>query len=318
MRVVAACHRYHPVPGGSEKIAQILAEASARAGHHVTVVTQAEPGVPAREELHGVEVIRLPMRVRRGIRFPHRYLQTLRALNPDLLHVHGNRIWCADFYLPVARLFPWAQLGTGHGFYQVRGQPPSVGRLVLRALLPPGPRGAGRLRLRYGARAQPALGVGVSPLQARADPAGRGHDGVPGAFPCSGGGPTLLGVAGAPRGGLCGWILPEQARGPAHRCRRRGRLGLGPGRDRARSPELPLFDGRLRGTGQADGRGAGDPRCGPTARGDRLDPGGGRHRPRERVPKGSGWSSRKRWRPGGRSSRSRPARLARWQRQAEV
>ncbi len=118
MRIVAACHRYSPVPGGSEKIAQILAEAAARAGHRVTVVTQAEPGTPAREELNAVEVLRLPMRIRGGIRFPQQYLRTLRALAPDLLHVHGNRIWCADFYLPFARLFPWAQVGTGHGFYQ--------------------------------------------------------------------------------------------------------------------------------------------------------------------------------------------------------
>lgn len=118
MRVVAACHRYHPVPGGSEKIAQILAEAAARAGHHVTVVTQAEPGVPYREHLNGVDIVRLTMRRYAGVRFPQGYLRTLRGLAPDLLHVHGNRIWCADFYLPVARLFPWAQLGTGHGFYQ--------------------------------------------------------------------------------------------------------------------------------------------------------------------------------------------------------
>jgi glycosyltransferase involved in cell wall biosynthesis len=118
VRVVAACHRYHPVPGGSEKIAQILAEAAAHAGHRVTVVTQAEPGVPPTEDLNGVEVLRLPMRRAGGIRFPQGYLRTLRRLAPDVLHVHGNRIWDADFYLPFARLFPWAQLGTGHGFYQ--------------------------------------------------------------------------------------------------------------------------------------------------------------------------------------------------------
>jgi glycosyltransferase involved in cell wall biosynthesis len=118
VRVVGACHRYYPVPGGSEKIAQILAEASARAGHHVTVVTQAEPGSPPREELNGVEIRRLPMRLHGGVRFPQGYLRTLRALAPDLLHVHGNRIWCADFYLPFSRIFRWAQLGTGHGFYQ--------------------------------------------------------------------------------------------------------------------------------------------------------------------------------------------------------
>lgn len=118
MRVVLACHRYHPVPGGSERIAQLLAEAAARAGHDVTVVTQGEPGLPERERHQGVDVRRLRMRHVDGVRVPVAYLRTLRSLEADVFHLHGNRIWCADFYLPAAGLFAWPQLGTGHGFYQ--------------------------------------------------------------------------------------------------------------------------------------------------------------------------------------------------------
>jgi len=121
--VVHACHRYHPVPGGSERIAQVLAEGTARRGHRVTVITQAEPGVPDREEVGGVEVVRLRMRRYGGIRFPVGYHRALRATHGDLFHLHGNRIWCADFYLPLARLYGWPQVGTGHGFYQYANDP---------------------------------------------------------------------------------------------------------------------------------------------------------------------------------------------------
>ncbi len=118
MRVVLACHRYHPVPGGSERIAQLLAEAAARAGHSATVVTQQEPASAEREQLNGVEIRRLRMRRVGGVRVPVGYHRLLRELGGDVFHLHGNRIWCADFYLPLAGLYPWPQLGTGHGFYQ--------------------------------------------------------------------------------------------------------------------------------------------------------------------------------------------------------
>ncbi|MCI4340219.1 MAG: glycosyltransferase family 4 protein, partial [Thermoplasmata archaeon] len=103
--------------------AQVLAEGAVRRGHRVTMITQAEPGVPDREVVGGVEVVRLPIRLRGGIRFPTGYHAALRATRGDVFHLHGNRIWCADFYLPFARRFGWAQLGTGHGFYQYENDP---------------------------------------------------------------------------------------------------------------------------------------------------------------------------------------------------
>ena len=150
MHVVHACHRYHPVPGGSERIAQVLAEGTVRRGHRVTMITQAEPGAPAREQIGGVEVVRLPMRVHGGIRFPVGYHRALRATGGDVFHLHGNRIWCADFYLPFAHLYDWHQLGTGHGFYQYANDPKPWDRWVLRAVLSPGAFGPGPLRVRHG------------------------------------------------------------------------------------------------------------------------------------------------------------------------
>jgi glycosyltransferase involved in cell wall biosynthesis len=123
VHVVLACHRYAPVPGGSERIAQLVAEGAAKRGHTVTLVTQREAGVPDEEELNGVRVVRLSMRHVGGIRVPKHYLSTLRATEGDLFHLHGNRIWCADFYLPFAGRFDWPQLGTGHGFYQYAMHP---------------------------------------------------------------------------------------------------------------------------------------------------------------------------------------------------
>ena len=118
-----ACHRYHPVPGGSERIAQLLAEGAARRGDDVTVLTQAEPGSPSTEELGGVHVRRLRMRHLDGVRIPVGYHEALRASRGDLFHLHGNRIWCADFYLPFAGRYAWPSLGTGHGFYQYAMHP---------------------------------------------------------------------------------------------------------------------------------------------------------------------------------------------------
>lgn len=123
MRVLFACHRYYPVPGGSERIAQHLAEGLVARGHDATLITQREPGSPARESLHGVEVIRIPTRRFAGVRFPTGYLRLLRRSRADIFHVHGNRIWCADFYFPFAGRFRWRQLVTGHGFYQYHIRP---------------------------------------------------------------------------------------------------------------------------------------------------------------------------------------------------
>lgn len=118
MHVLLGSHRYYPVPGGTEKVVQTLAEGLVREGHRATVITQLEPGTPPYEMFNGVEVIRLRLRHLGGIRMPVGYLRRLRGLHPDLFHLWGNRIWCADYYFPWARSFRWPQLLTGLGFYQ--------------------------------------------------------------------------------------------------------------------------------------------------------------------------------------------------------
>lgn len=117
MRVVLAVLRYLPALGGSTRVVQLLAEGVAARGHHVTVVTQEEPGCPPSEEIAGVSVVRLGMRHLAGLRVPRGYLRTLRHLEADVFHLHGNRIWCADYYFPFAGSFEWPQVISPFGFY---------------------------------------------------------------------------------------------------------------------------------------------------------------------------------------------------------
>ena len=118
MRLVVACHSYFPAVGGSERLIQALAEELAHRGTDVTVVTRQDPGTSRKEQLRGVTVVRLPM-VRLG-RFyvPRGYGRTLRSLAPDVFHLAGNRVWCADFYLPFAGRYAWPSVMAGFGFYQ--------------------------------------------------------------------------------------------------------------------------------------------------------------------------------------------------------
>lgn len=136
MHVLLGCHRYFPVPGGTEKVVQTLAEGLVRRGHEVTVVTRAELSTPPRERIGGVEVLRVPTRKIGPVRIPSGYLRTLRRSDADLFHLWGNRIWCADFYFPWARFFRWPQVLTGLGFYQYEMHPGPIDRLYFRRYFP--------------------------------------------------------------------------------------------------------------------------------------------------------------------------------------
>jgi glycosyltransferase involved in cell wall biosynthesis len=116
--LVVACHSYYPAVGGVERLVQGLVEELVRRGTDATVVTRQEPGTARQEMVAGVRVIRLPMRRVGRFHVPRGYLRTLRELRPDVFHLSGNRVWCADFYLPWAGRFDWPQVMTGHGFYQ--------------------------------------------------------------------------------------------------------------------------------------------------------------------------------------------------------
>jgi glycosyltransferase involved in cell wall biosynthesis len=128
VRILLASHRYYPSAGGTEQHVRHLAEGLAVRGHSVTVVTAREPGLSGDEEIAGVRVHRIPLRRVGGVRMPMGYHRFLRSQNPDLFHLQGNRIWCADFYFPLARLYRWPQLLTGHGFYQWELHPGRVDR----------------------------------------------------------------------------------------------------------------------------------------------------------------------------------------------
>jgi glycosyltransferase involved in cell wall biosynthesis len=114
----------------------VLAESLVVRGHQATVLTQREPGVPEEEWIHGVRIVRIPVRAVDGVRVPSAYLRRLRSLDADLFHLNGNRIWCADFYFPVARLFEWPQVLTGHGFYQYAIHPRVWDRWYFERYLP--------------------------------------------------------------------------------------------------------------------------------------------------------------------------------------
>ena len=117
MRVVLAVLRYLPALGGSTRVVQLLAEGLAARGHEVSVVSQEEAGSPPTETIAGVRVYRIGMRHIAGFRVPRGYLRLLRSLDADVFHLHGNRIWCADYYFPRARSFDWPQVITPHNFY---------------------------------------------------------------------------------------------------------------------------------------------------------------------------------------------------------
>lgn len=117
LRLVLSVLRYLPAIGGSTRVAQLLAEGVAARGHEVTVVSQEEPGCPQEEVISRVRVRRIAMRHVGGFRVPKGYLRTLRGLGADVFHLHGNRIWCADYYFPFARSFDWPQVITPQGFY---------------------------------------------------------------------------------------------------------------------------------------------------------------------------------------------------------
>jgi len=118
VRLVLACHSYFPAVGGVERFAQGVAEGIAKRGWEVTVVTRQDPGSPPQEQVGGVTVVRLPMRRIGRFHIPRGYRAELRRLRPDVFHLSGNRVWCADFYLPFAGGHRWPQVMTGHGFYQ--------------------------------------------------------------------------------------------------------------------------------------------------------------------------------------------------------
>ena len=140
MKVLLINHRFFPAEGGTERWTLGLARSLVHRGNEVTVLTQQEPGVPPEEVFEGIHVVRLGMRRWGRFRIPAGYWRTLKGLDYDILHLSGNRIWCADFYFPLAPVFDGPQVVTPHDFYQLAMNPSFLNRVYFERYL------AGRLK----------------------------------------------------------------------------------------------------------------------------------------------------------------------------
>ncbi|MGH3695533.1 MAG: glycosyltransferase family 4 protein [Pseudonocardiaceae bacterium] len=132
-RVVHATDSFQPNVGGLELAVADLARAQARHGHKVAVVTPVHPDAPRREDLHNVEIHRLPMAM---ARLPGAYVEPgrfffppvpdpwfarafsglMRRLRPDIVHVHG---WILYSVLGAARNAGVPVVATAHDLSQV-------------------------------------------------------------------------------------------------------------------------------------------------------------------------------------------------------
>ena len=146
MRVRIAVHRFRPDIGGTELMAEMMATAMAEKGHDVEVVTLRTGPTPYDERL---EVSSAPRagtgpasyRVRRldhlgrRLRIPVGYWRLLGEAT-DVLHVFGNRIWCSDWFLPIAGRVPAPKVLTGQNFYQLYMHPSPANAFYFRTYFP--------------------------------------------------------------------------------------------------------------------------------------------------------------------------------------
>jgi alpha-1,3-mannosyltransferase len=98
IRVLHICRRFRPFPGGVEKYVHDLAFAQAAAGREVTILTLdrdvAGPtkGLPGRETLDGLEVVRLPGRGTPQFAVTYRPDRIWREIaRHDVVHLHDLR-----------------------------------------------------------------------------------------------------------------------------------------------------------------------------------------------------------------------------------
>ncbi len=64
MRILAINHEFPPLGGGGANACYYIARELVRQGHEVTVITSHMDGLARREQVHGVDVVRLPCRRR--------------------------------------------------------------------------------------------------------------------------------------------------------------------------------------------------------------------------------------------------------------
>ncbi|MGH7752549.1 MAG: glycosyltransferase family 4 protein, partial [Gemmatimonadales bacterium] len=66
MRILSLCYEFPPLGGGGARVVHGLSRELVRLGHEVDVVTMGRQGLPRREDVHGVQVYRVPC-VRRAL-----------------------------------------------------------------------------------------------------------------------------------------------------------------------------------------------------------------------------------------------------------
>jgi alpha-1,3-mannosyltransferase len=98
VRILHICRRYQPFVGGTEKYVHDLAVAQAASGSHVTILTLdrdiAGPtkGLPSRETLDGIDVVRVPGRGGAQIAISYRPDRIWREIaRHDVVHLHDLR-----------------------------------------------------------------------------------------------------------------------------------------------------------------------------------------------------------------------------------
>jgi glycosyltransferase involved in cell wall biosynthesis len=139
MRILVLCHEYPPIGGGGGRVAQDICLGLAKRGHKITLLTANCEGLPAREILNGVEILRL----KSGRKYPYKAgliamagfiwaafwcsLKLIRQKRPDVIHVHfavpsGAAAWALKLFTGVPYVLT-AHLGDVPG-----GVPEKTGR----------------------------------------------------------------------------------------------------------------------------------------------------------------------------------------------
>lgn len=148
MRLRIVVHRFRPEVGGTELMAEEMARGMVRRGFEVEVVTLRPPGAPSEEYFPadgsaGALVYRTVRLEHLGERFriPVGYWKWLEPAGDavqgtDLLHLFGNRIWCTDWFLPVAGRVRIPKVLTGQNFYQLWMHPNPVNTFYFRRYFP--------------------------------------------------------------------------------------------------------------------------------------------------------------------------------------
>jgi glycosyltransferase involved in cell wall biosynthesis len=143
IRVLHICRRYRPFVGGTEKYVHDLAAAQAAAGHKVTILTLdrdiAGPtkGLPGRETLDGLAVVRVPGRGTAQIAFTYRPDRIWREIaRHDVVHLHDLRFALATAVVGAALARRPRVLHT-HGLIFHSGAGSPLKRLAMRLYFGP-------------------------------------------------------------------------------------------------------------------------------------------------------------------------------------